>query len=66
MRDEYRADLVEVNRMLVSMGEAVRVAMRRATSALLNSDQTDAELSYVAKYAGEDAESSPRPGQESP
>ncbi len=43
MRDEYRADLVEVNRMLVTMGEAVRLAMRRATSALLKADQTDAE-----------------------
>jgi len=43
MRDEYRADLVEVNRMLVSMAESVRMAMRRATNALLNADQTDAE-----------------------
>jgi phosphate transport system protein len=43
MRDEYRADLAEVNRMLVTMGESVRVAMRRATGALLTADQTDAE-----------------------
>jgi phosphate transport system protein len=54
MRDEYRADLVEVNRMLVSMGEAVRVAMRRATSALLNADQSDAEQ-VVARDAEIDA-----------
>jgi phosphate transport system protein len=43
MRDEYRADLADVNRMLVSMAEAVRVAMNRATNALLNADLTDAE-----------------------
>ena len=43
MRDEYRSDLTEVNRMLVSMAEAVRVAMRRATTALLAADETEAE-----------------------
>jgi phosphate transport system protein len=43
MRDEFRADLNEVSRTLVAMGEAVRVAMRRATDALLSADQTEAE-----------------------
>jgi phosphate transport system protein len=54
MRDEYRADLAEVSRMLVSMGEAVRVAMQRATAALLNADETDAEL-VIARDAEIDA-----------
>jgi phosphate transport system protein len=43
MRDEFRGDLNEVSRTLVAMGEAVRVAMRRATEALLSADQTEAE-----------------------
>jgi phosphate transport system protein len=43
MRDEYRADLLQVNRLLVWMADAVRVAMSRATHALLTADQTDAE-----------------------
>ena len=54
MRDEYRADLLEVNRMLVTMAEAVRVAMRNATSALLNVDQTAAEQ-VIARDAEIDA-----------
>jgi phosphate transport system protein len=54
VRDEYRADLVEVNRMLVSMADAVRMAMRRATTALLSADQTDAE-EVVARDAEIDA-----------
>jgi phosphate transport system protein len=54
MRDEYRADLVEVNRMLVSMAESVRTAMRRATDALLNAEQTDAEQ-VIARDAEIDA-----------
>jgi phosphate transport system protein len=54
VRDEYRADLVEVNRMLVAMAEAVRMAMRRATGALLSVDQTDAE-EVVARDAEIDA-----------
>jgi len=29
-------------------------------------DEAEAVAEFVAKYAGEDAESSPRPGQESP
>ena len=35
MRDEFRADLAEVSRTLVTMAEGVRIALRRATSALL-------------------------------
>jgi len=54
MRDEYRADLVEVNRLLVSMAEAVRVAMHNATSALLKADQTEAEQ-VIARDAEIDA-----------
>jgi phosphate transport system protein len=54
VRDEYRADLVEVNRMLVAMAEAVRMAMSRATSALLSADQTDAE-EVIARDAEIDA-----------
>jgi phosphate transport system protein len=43
MRDEYRADLLQVNKLLVWMADAVRTAMSRATNALLTADQTDAE-----------------------
>jgi phosphate transport system protein len=43
MREEYRADLAVVTRTLVAMGEGVRDAMRRATTALLTADQTEAE-----------------------
>jgi phosphate transport system protein len=43
MRDEFRADLAEVSRTLVTMAEGVRVAMRRATSALLTADRDEAE-----------------------
>jgi len=38
MREEFQADLTEVNRLLVTMAEAVRAAMRKATSALLTAD----------------------------
>ncbi|MBT8226050.1 MAG: phosphate signaling complex protein PhoU [Dactylosporangium sp.] len=44
MRDEFRADLGEVTRMLVSMAEGVRTAMRDATTALLAPDEALAEL----------------------
>jgi phosphate transport system protein len=54
MRDEYRADLAEVSRMLVSMGEAVRVAMGQATTALLSSEQAIADR-VVARDAEIDA-----------
>jgi phosphate transport system protein len=43
MRDEFRSDLGEVNRMLVTMAGAVRTAMRDATDALLSADRTGAE-----------------------
>jgi phosphate transport system protein len=54
MRDEYRADLVQVNHMLVSMAEAVRSALNRAGNALLKADQTEAE-EVVARDAEIDA-----------
>jgi phosphate transport system protein len=38
MREEFRADLAEVNRLLVTMAEDVRAAMRKATTALLTAD----------------------------
>ena len=38
MREEFQADLNEVNRLLVTMAEAVRAAMRKATTALLTAD----------------------------
>jgi phosphate transport system protein len=38
MREEFQADLTEVSRLLVTMAEAVRAAMRKATSALLKAD----------------------------
>jgi phosphate transport system protein len=38
MREEFQADLNEVNRLLVTMAEAVRAAMSKATSALLKAD----------------------------
>ncbi|WP_229067947.1 phosphate signaling complex protein PhoU [Actinoplanes sp. DH11] len=38
MREEYQADLVEVGRLLVTMAESVRAALRKATTALLTAD----------------------------
>jgi phosphate transport system protein len=38
MREEFQADLVEVGRLLVTMAEAVRAAMKKATKALLTAD----------------------------
>jgi phosphate transport system protein len=38
MREEFQADLVEVNRLLVTMAQAVRAALRKATTALLTAD----------------------------
>jgi phosphate transport system protein len=38
MREEFQADLNEVNRLLVTMAEAVSAAMRKATAALLKAD----------------------------
>jgi phosphate transport system protein len=43
MREEYRAELADVTQTLVAMAEGVRTAMRRATAALVNADQTEAE-----------------------
>ena len=43
MREEFQADLSEVSRLLVTMSEAVRAAMRKATTALLTADLPAAE-----------------------
>ena len=43
MREEFQADLGEVNRLLVAMAEAVRAALRKATAALLTADLAAAE-----------------------
>jgi phosphate transport system protein len=43
MRDEFRAELADVNRLLVAMAEACRKAMQQATTALLQADKTEAE-----------------------
>ncbi|GAA2654256.1 phosphate signaling complex protein PhoU [Paractinoplanes durhamensis] len=43
MREEFQADLNEVSRLLVTMAEAVRAALRKATSALLTADLKAAE-----------------------
>jgi phosphate transport system protein len=48
MREEFQGDLLEVGRLLVSMGEAVRTAMRLATQALLRCDRETA-LAVVAR-----------------
>ncbi|WP_250028013.1 phosphate signaling complex protein PhoU [Paractinoplanes maris] len=38
MREEFQSDLNEVSRLLVTMAEAVREALRKATTALLTAD----------------------------
>jgi phosphate transport system protein len=43
MREEFQADLNEVRRLLVTMAESVRAAMRKATTALLTADLKAAE-----------------------
>ena len=43
MREEFQADLNEIRRLLVTMAEAVRAAMRKATTALLTADLNAAE-----------------------
>jgi phosphate transport system protein len=43
MREEFQSDLNEVSRLLVTMAEAVRAAMRKATTALLTADLKAAE-----------------------
>jgi phosphate transport system protein len=55
MREEFQADLSEVSRLLVTMAEAVRAALRKATSALLTADlkaaqsviERDAEVDQI-------------------
>jgi phosphate transport system protein len=49
MREEFRAELNEINRNLITMSEDVQAAMRRATAALLGADQTEAEEVVAAK-----------------
>jgi phosphate transport system protein len=43
MREEFQADLNEVSRLLVTMAESVRAALRKATTALLTADREAAE-----------------------
>jgi phosphate transport system protein len=43
MREEFQAELREVGQLLVDMAEAVRVAMRDATAALLGADRAAAQ-----------------------
>jgi phosphate transport system protein len=48
MREEFRGDLAQVNQLLVDMAECARAAMRRATAALLQGDQTEGEAVKAA------------------
>src|SRR4051794_39343164 len=50
MREEFQADLNEVSRLLVTMAESVRAAMRKATTALLKADREAADA-VVARDA---------------
>lgn len=43
MREGFQSDLNEVNRLLVTMAEAARAALRKATTALLTADLKAAE-----------------------
>ena len=54
MREEFRTDLETVSRLLVEMAEAVRVAMRTATRALLTADRLAAET-VIARDAEVDS-----------
>ena len=54
MREEFQADLTEVNRLLVTMAEAVRAALRKATTALLTAD-VEAARTVMARDAEVDA-----------
>jgi phosphate transport system protein len=54
MRQEYQAELADVNRLLVTMAEQVRAALRKATEALLSADRVRAE-EVVAADAETDA-----------
>lgn len=44
MREKFRSELTEISELLVEMADAVRMAIRRATGALLHSDAEQAEL----------------------
>ena len=50
MREEFQADLIEVSRLLVTMAESVRAALRKATTALLKADR-EAASAVVARDA---------------
>ena len=50
MREEFQADLTEVSRLLVTMAESVRAAMRKATTALLKADR-EAAIAVVERDA---------------
>ncbi|MEJ3743282.1 phosphate signaling complex protein PhoU [Actinomycetes bacterium KLBMP 9797] len=50
MREELRSDLLEVGRLLVSMADAARTAMSRATTGLLTADREACET-VVARDA---------------
>jgi phosphate transport system protein len=50
MRDDLRTGLLEVGRLLVSMGDAVRTTMSSATTALLTADREACEM-VVARDA---------------
>ncbi|MCA2213742.1 phosphate signaling complex protein PhoU [Jidongwangia harbinensis] len=54
MREEFQADLNEVSRLLVTMAESVRAAMRKATTALLTAD-IEAARAVMARDAEVDA-----------
>ena len=54
MREEFRGDLLETGRLLVSMGESARSAMHNATLALMNADQARAKT-VIARDAEIDA-----------
>ena len=54
MREEFQADLNEVSRLLVTMAEAVRAALRKATTALLTAD-LDAALLVMERDVEVDA-----------
>ncbi|MEV4344191.1 phosphate signaling complex protein PhoU [Actinoplanes sp. NPDC049596] len=54
MREEFQADLNEVTRLLVTMAEGVRTALRNATTALLTADLKAAE-SVIERDAEIDA-----------
>ena len=48
MRESFRADLAELTRILVTMGECARAAMSAATTSLLEADRPVAEQVVIA------------------